>query len=69
MLGDGIVSFATAVETVSRRKAKSSPKIGSSIPSLPSTCIPEKTASMSPSSLWKWTAICSSGTRVTPPSR
>ena len=37
MLGDGIVSFGVAVVTVDVRKAKSGPKIGSSIPIRPST--------------------------------
>src|SRR5207247_1987879 len=40
MLGEGIVSFGTAAVTVSRRKAKSSPKIVSARPSLPSTSLP-----------------------------
>ena len=68
MLGDGIVSFGTAVETVSARKRKSSPKIVSETETLPVTWCWAGVNSMSPPALWKRTAM-SPASFVTPSSR
>ena len=57
MLGDGIVSLGLAVVTLSFRNEKSSPKIVSVTPSLPSICIAAGVNSTSPSGLWNSTRM------------
>ena len=68
MLGDGIVSFGRALETVSRTNSKSEPKIVSGSESFASTWADGGAQSYSRSLLWKWTRIVSSWTLLTPPS-
>ena len=68
MLGDGMVSFGTAVVTVSATNRKSSAKIGSASRTLPSTASPAVVNSLSPAALCIRTRICSS-VRLIPPSR
>ena len=67
MLGDGIVSFGTAVVTLSRRNAKSSPKIVWSSRSGSSTRIDGGVNTMLPPGLWNSTAS-SDASFLTPPS-
>ena len=67
MLGDGIVSFGTAVVTVSRTNAKSSPKIVWSSRSGSSTRIEGGVKTMLPPGLWNSTAR-SEASFSTPPS-
>src|SRR6266566_2234528 len=56
MFGDGMVSLGTAVVTWDFRKEKASPKIVSSMWSLPSTRMDAGVYSMSPAALWNRTA-------------
>ena len=56
MFGEGMVSLGTAVVTCDRRNEKASPKIVSSMCSLPSTRIEAGVYSMSPAALWNFTA-------------
>ena len=65
MLGEGTVSFGVLVVTVSRRKAKSSPKIVCSSPIRSSTWIAAGVNSIVPSSLKNCTVI-SPGALPTP---
>ena len=56
MLGEGIVSFGVCpAPATDCRNAKSSPKIVSLTPSLPSMSIAAGVNSMSPSALWNFT--------------
>ena len=68
MLGDGIVSFGTAVVTVSRRNANASPKMVCSRCTGASTCSDGAANTILPSSLRNSTFMESSTTREMPPS-
>jgi hypothetical protein len=68
MLGDGIVSFGTAPDTVSRRNANASPKIVCSSVIGATACADGGAHSYFRRSLWNSTLIVSSWTFWIPPS-